>query len=83
VDAGEQARRRAGSLSVPTLMLVAGSDRLVRPEGSRVFAQGAPKEHVTLHVYDPLFHELFNELEADRQRVLGDLEGWLSGRFGA
>ena len=32
---------------------------------------------VSLHIYDRLYHELFNEREPDRSRVLGDLTGWL------
>jgi acylglycerol lipase len=32
----------------------------------------------TLKVYEGFFHELINEPEADRTRVLGDILGWLN-----
>ncbi|MCO5101393.1 MAG: lysophospholipase [Burkholderiaceae bacterium] len=77
VDGARDAIERAGSLSVPTLLLVAGDDRLVAPSGSRRFAQRAPRGRVDERVYDELWHELFNESEASRARVLADLGAWL------
>lgn len=78
IDAGEKSRRDAGKLDVPTLLLVAGDDRLVDARGSREFAEAAPASRVTLHWYDGLYHEVFNEREADRTRVLGDLKAWVA-----
>ncbi|MBB5270404.1 GNAT family N-acetyltransferase [Quisquiliibacterium transsilvanicum] len=79
MSAGEGARRAAGSLAVPTLLQVAGADRLVNPEGSRAFARAAPEALLTMHWYEGLYHEIYNEQEADRRRVLTDLERWLGG----
>lgn len=76
-SAGEDARAAAGSLAVPTLLQVAGADRLVNPEGSRAFSRAAPEGLLTLHWYEGLYHEVYNEQEADRRRVLADLERWL------
>jgi alpha-beta hydrolase superfamily lysophospholipase len=75
--AGADARRDAGRVTVPTLLLVAGSDRLVDPAGSRELFAALPPGVGTLHVYDELFHELVNEPEADRARVLADLRAWI------
>jgi alpha-beta hydrolase superfamily lysophospholipase len=66
---------RAGSLAIPTVMLVAGDDRLVDPEGSRRFFAHLPPGIAQLHVYDGMYHEIFNEL--DSQRPLADLKTWL------
>ena len=77
VSAGEQARQAAGTLAVPTLLQVAGADRLVSPEGSRVFARAAPENLLTLRWYDRLFHEIYNEQATDRRPVLADLDDWL------
>ena len=77
IDAGRQARRDAARLEVPTLLLVAGDDQLVDPEGSREFAKAMPSGRVTLHRYAPLYHEVFNEREPDRTQVLGDLREWI------
>lgn len=78
VSAGERARARASTLPVRTLLMVAGADRLVNPEGSREFSRAAPEALLALRWYDGLFHEIFNEQEALRARVLADLGQWLS-----
>lgn len=82
LDAGERARRDADKLKVPTVLLVAGDDHLVDPHGSREFAKAAPSGLVTMHWYEGLYHEIFNEREPDRTRVLGDLCDWLAKQSG-
>ncbi len=78
---GPQLVRQAGAWSVPTLLLYAGADKLVDPQGSRAFAAAAPADVVTAHCFEPLFHEIFNELE--REPVFERLRQWLGERFGA
>jgi alpha-beta hydrolase superfamily lysophospholipase len=82
VDAGEAARRDAPQFTVPTLLLVAGADALVDARGAREFSAALPPSVGTLHWYDGLYHELFNEREPDRSLVLDDLAGWLEERLG-
>ena len=60
---------------VPTLLLYAGADRLVRPEGSRAFAAVAPQNVVTSQCLDGQFHEIFNE--ADPSLSYAALKAWL------
>src|SRR5690606_4779731 len=60
----------ADGLAVDTLMLVAGDDALVAPAGSRRFADRAPPGRGTLHWYEGLWHEVFNERAEGRARVL-------------
>jgi alpha-beta hydrolase superfamily lysophospholipase len=68
----------AWRLRVPSLLLAAGSDRLVDPSGSRDFANGAWATHqLTSRFFDTLFHELFNETETGRHQVLAQLAEWL------
>ena len=81
VAAGESARADAPRVTVPTLGLVAGADALVAPRGSREFFDRLPPGVGTLHWYDDLYHELFNEREPDRTRVLDDLCAWLEERL--
>jgi alpha-beta hydrolase superfamily lysophospholipase len=64
---------------VPTLLLYAGEDRLVDPAGSRRFAELAPPGAVTARCFEPLYHEIFNELES--QPVFDALRSWLDARF--
>ena len=67
-------RRQAKELHVPTLMLLAGGDRIVANETTRAFAREAGSI-VELRDYPELFHELFLEPEADL--VLADISKWL------
>jgi alpha-beta hydrolase superfamily lysophospholipase len=71
----------APSWTLPTLLLYAGSDKLVNPAGSRAFANAAPSAVVTSHCFDSLYHELFNEAEPGRQQVITELRCWLDARF--
>ncbi len=64
---------------LPTLLLFAGADKLVNPAGSRAFAAAAPKQVVTAHCFETLYHEIFNELE--REPVFVELKKWLDERF--
>lgn len=74
-DAGPLVRALAPKWTVPTLLLYAGSDRLVVPAGSAAFAAAAPEGVVTTRAFAPLFHEIFNEPERDE--VLAVLTAWL------
>jgi alpha-beta hydrolase superfamily lysophospholipase len=76
--AGASSITDAWRLRVPSLLLAAGSDRLVDPSGSRDFANGAWATHqLTSRFFDTLFHELFNETETGRHQVLAQLAEWL------
>lgn len=76
--AGASCIADAWRLRVPTLLLAAGSDRLVDPSGSRDFASGAwATKQLTSRFFDTLFHELFNEAETGRHQVLTQLGEWL------
>jgi alpha-beta hydrolase superfamily lysophospholipase len=65
----------ASSLKLPTLLLVAGQDKLVDSTGSLRFAQASPENYLRLHTYDNLYHEIFNELDA--KAVFDDVGIWL------
>ena len=78
LGAVESAQAQAGRLQIPTLMVVAGDDKLVDAEGSRQFFAHLALGIGTLHWYDGFYHELFNETDA--RRVLADLQEWLAER---
>jgi len=78
-DTGPATLTRAASWQVPTLLLYAGADKLVNPAGSRAFAAVAPKSVVSARCFEGLYHEIFNELEA--QAVFDELKQWLDARF--
>jgi alpha-beta hydrolase superfamily lysophospholipase len=76
--AGAASIADASQLKTPTLLLVAGSDELVDPAGSRDFASGAwATRQLTTRFFDTLYHELFNEAEPARSQVLKQLGDWL------
>ena len=77
--AGEQVIALAHQWTVPTLLIYAGDDRLLNPQGSRDFAAAAPKDTVTAVGFDKLYHEIFNELDA--APVFDTLKAWLDARF--
>jgi alpha-beta hydrolase superfamily lysophospholipase len=65
----------ASSLDLPTLLLVAGQDKLVDSSGSLRFAKASPDNYLRLHTYENLYHEIFNELDA--KAVFNDVGIWL------
>jgi alpha-beta hydrolase superfamily lysophospholipase len=78
-DAGPATLAAAPQWKVPTLLMYAGDDRLLNPQGSRDFAAVAPKDVVTSQCFDALYHEIFNELDAGP--VFDALKRWLDQRF--
>ena len=70
-------RREASELTVPTLLLLAGDDRIVANDANHAFARGAGAV-VEVRTYDSLFHEMFLEPEADV--VVADIASWLLDR---
>lgn len=67
-------RTHAQALKVPTLMLLAGQDRIVANEANLAFAQAAGAT-VTVRSYPELFHEVF--LEPEAATVIDDVAAWL------
>jgi alpha-beta hydrolase superfamily lysophospholipase len=80
-DGGPMLVARAAKWKLPTLLMYAGSDRLVNPQGSRDFAAAAPAGVVTARCFDDLFHEIFNEEPARAEPVFALLKSWLDDRF--
>jgi acylglycerol lipase len=71
------------AISVPTLVLHGSDDKLAGVAGSRMIHERISSSDKTLKVYDGLYHEIFNELPADRARVFKDLTDWLQPRLAA
>ncbi|CAN5216819.1 alpha/beta hydrolase [soil metagenome] len=75
LDAIGFSQSQAGTLAIPTLMVVAGDDHLVDPQGSREFFARLAAGTGELHMYPGFYHEVFNEL--DTQRLFDDVGAWL------
>jgi acylglycerol lipase len=72
-------RGRAG-LRVPLLVYHGTADKLTEPEGSRVFGKHAGSPDKTLTLHEASYHETMNDL--DRERVIGELIGWIEAHCG-
>lgn len=71
----EYCQSHARTLEVPALMLVAGDDHLVDTDGSKRFFAQLPAGLAQLYAYDKFYHEIFNEIDA--QRPFADMRVWL------
>lgn len=83
-NSGPPTIEAASRWRTPTLLMYAGADRLVNPAGSRAFASratgpGVTPGLVTARCFEGLYHELYNELDADA--VFDTLKAWLDTRF--
>lgn len=81
LDAINHVQVHAHQCTAATLLLVAGSDRLVAPAACRDFFQRLPDGDRMLRWYDEAYHEIFNETPELRSRVLSDLSVWLDARI--
>lgn len=80
-EAGPEVIAAASAWTVPTLLQIAGSDRLVDPAGARAFAHSASREVAEVHEYADLYHEIYNEAEPARTQVVADLTTWLEKKL--
>jgi alpha-beta hydrolase superfamily lysophospholipase len=76
-----EVNRQASRMQMPVLMQVAGDDHLTSAESSQRFFDNLAVDDKTFYRYDDLYHEIYNELEDQRQKVLGDLESWLENNL--
>jgi alpha-beta hydrolase superfamily lysophospholipase len=64
---------------LPLLVLHGSADRMVPPDGSRVFVPRVGHADRKLREYAGAFHVLFADL--DREQVLTDVEQWIAARL--
>ncbi len=76
---GDATLAQASAWSVPTLLLYAGQDHLVDATASTRFAQAAPPAWVQAQCFEDMYHEIFNDPEAEQ--VFAQLKRWLLSRF--
>jgi alpha-beta hydrolase superfamily lysophospholipase len=80
-ESGPVVEGAAARWRVPTLLMWAGADRCVNPDGSARFAAAAPASAVTAREWPGFAHEIFNEPE--KEEVLAELDTWLDRRYPA
>jgi len=67
----------AAQWRIPTLLMFAGDDALVDPEGSRRWARAAPASVLQAQEFPGLYHEIFNETPELAAPVWASLSDWL------
>ncbi|WP_426111699.1 lysophospholipase [Massilia sp. PWRC2] len=77
LDSIADCQQYAASMSLPTLLLVAGSDRAVDPAGALCFFDKLPPEYRSLQLFPHMYHEIFNE--PDAALALTAVREWLHG----
>lgn len=79
MDAQRTALAEAPLMTLPTLVMQAGDDRLVDPEATRRWVASAPGDLVEYVEWKGCYHELFNEPLLERRQVFDAMERWLNG----
>ena len=67
------------ALKIPTLFLLSTDDRLVNMKAAHGLFEKLGNTAKQLKIYEGLYHEIFNELEADQ--VFSDLVSWLEAQL--
>ena len=77
MSAMAETNTNASGIKVPILMQVAGDDHLTDAQSAKTFYEYLDVPDKTLHVYDNLYHEIYNETRTEKEAVIDDLEKWL------
>ncbi|MHA2107307.1 MAG: alpha/beta hydrolase [Candidatus Hodarchaeales archaeon] len=73
------AKSSIGNIKIPILVQKGGEDPLIIK--TEELMKNVTTEDSTLKMYEGLFHEVYNELEEDREVVLNDLNEWLNSHL--
>ncbi len=81
MTAQREAQERSLHVTVPLLAQIGTGDQLIDPAVGESWCNRITGDDVTVTAWPGFYHELYNEPEADRERVLGELTDWLSQRI--
>ncbi len=76
----DKAFDRAADIQLPILIQAAGEDRLVHTPAVEAFFEKLTTPDRNLKVFRDLYHEIYNETEPDREKVIAALTAWLTDR---
>ncbi|MEM7358046.1 MAG: lysophospholipase [Pseudomonadota bacterium] len=71
----EECRTRAGEIILPIRIMHGGEDVMTAPEGSQLLFDSISSEDKEIEIYDGLYHEIFNEPEAED--IYAQVIAWL------
>lgn len=75
IDASNKIIGLSYYLRIPSLFLIAGTDRIVDPMSTLLFAHGIDKQLTQVVQYPHHHHELWNEI--DREDIFGTMKTWV------
>jgi lysophospholipase len=75
IDASERVIGQSYYLKTPSLFLISGSDKIVDPHSTLLFAHGVDKKLAQIIEYPDHFHELWNEV--DRLEIFQTMKLWI------
>jgi lysophospholipase len=79
VDASNKIIGLSYYLRIPSLFLIAGTDKIVDPTSTLLFAHGIDKQIATIIQYPDHYHELWNE--TDRQDIFQTMKTWVDKKL--
>lgn len=75
IAASDKIRGLSYYLRIPSLFMIAGSDKIVDAESTTLFAHGIDKSLAQVIQYPKHYHELWNEI--DREDIFESMKKWL------
>lgn len=75
----EAVQAEAAKITMPTLVMQSGEDRLVAPRGAPEFFARLTVKDKTLQVWEGFYHEMFNEVE--KEKPLSLMQNWIEERL--
>jgi len=79
IQQGLLAVAQASEWKMPALLLYAGQDKLVNPQGSTAFIKNASTHYVQSQCFNVMYHEIFNDPE--KHLVFQKMIQWLDKRY--
>ena len=79
VRADERLKREFPLITLPVLIMHGTADKVTKPGGSQLFYDTAGSADKALKLYEGHAHDLLNDL--DREKVMGDIVGWINARL--
>lgn len=74
LDRKDDSYKNAKDIKYPTMVQVAGSDKIINPKSIETFADRLEGQHKKM-VYRDMYHEIYNE--PDREQAFKDLLTWI------
>lgn len=78
-QAVEWTQAHAAEMQTPCLIVHGSADRLVSPEGSRIFYESMTLADKERQTYEGYYHEVFNDV--GKEQVLAAVEAWIERRL--